>query len=134
MRIRGQRRARRQRRHSEAGQSTVEFAIILPMLLLVLLGLLQGALVIRDSLALANAARIGARAASVDPRASAVQESLHRSGIEIPEQAIRLSPEAQTGSIGTIQISRPLTKVPIVGVALNSVVLSERMSFFVEGP
>ena len=54
-------------RPGERGQATVEFALLLPVLVLALLAVLQVAFVVRDQVAVVHAAREAARAASVDP-------------------------------------------------------------------
>ncbi len=58
---------RRMRRHSrtEDGQAVVEFALVIPVLLLLLLGIIQFGNVFRDYIALTDAVRVGARQASV---------------------------------------------------------------------
>ena len=50
----------------ERGQATVEFALILPLVILMLLAVLQTALVVRDYVGVVHAAREAARAVSVD--------------------------------------------------------------------
>ena len=49
----------------ERGSATVEFAMVLPLLLIVALAVVQVGLVLRDQLVLTQAARVGAREASV---------------------------------------------------------------------
>jgi uncharacterized protein (DUF2267 family) len=55
----------RRGRRGEAGTSAVEFALVLPLLLVIALALVQVGLVIRDRLLVEEAARAGARAAAV---------------------------------------------------------------------
>ena len=50
----------------ERGQATVEFALVLPLILFGLMAILQVGLVVRDQVAVVHAAREAARAASVD--------------------------------------------------------------------
>ncbi len=50
---------------NERGASSVEFAIILPVLILILFGILEFGLTYRDYLAITHAAREGARMAAV---------------------------------------------------------------------
>ena len=57
---------RRSRRQRTRGQSLVEFALVLPVFLLMLFGLIDGARYVFVSNALSNAAREGARKASVE--------------------------------------------------------------------
>ncbi len=60
-------------RRSRRGQATVELALALPVLCMLLLGVVQLAVVVRDQLGVIDIARVGARAASVaaDPGAAA---------------------------------------------------------------
>ena len=51
----------------ERGQATVEFALVMPLIVFGLLAILQVGLVVRDQVAVIHAAREAARAASVDP-------------------------------------------------------------------
>ena len=57
----------------ERGSAVVEFALVLPMVLVVVLALVQVGVVIRDQLLVEAAARAGARAAAVQPDAEAVR-------------------------------------------------------------
>jgi Flp pilus assembly protein TadG len=50
---------------SEDGQAFVEFAIVLPILVLLIFGITQFGLAFRNYLAITDAARVGARAAAV---------------------------------------------------------------------
>jgi Flp pilus assembly protein TadG len=55
----------RTRSRDEGGQALVEFALVLPLMLLILLGIVQFGTVFRDYIALTDATRVGARQASV---------------------------------------------------------------------
>lgn len=55
----------RRSRRNENGQAVVEFALVLPLMLLVLLGIVQFGSVFRDYIALTDAVRAGAREGSV---------------------------------------------------------------------
>ncbi len=55
------------RQSTERGQAAVEFALILPFLVLAIASLLYAALLIRDQLALWHGAYAGAYAASLEP-------------------------------------------------------------------
>lgn len=61
------------RRGSERGSAVVEFALVLPLLLLVCLTLVQIGVLARDQLLLVQAARAGARQAAVDSDEGAVR-------------------------------------------------------------
>ena len=53
------------RRRRENGQAVVELALVLPLMLLLLLGIIQFGSLFRDYIALTDATRVGARQASV---------------------------------------------------------------------
>jgi Flp pilus assembly protein TadG len=55
----------RRRRERQRGQALVEFALVLPLFLLLLLGIVQFGTVFRDYIALTDATRVGARQAAV---------------------------------------------------------------------
>jgi Flp pilus assembly protein TadG len=58
-------RHRQPRRHSEAGQALVEFALVLPLLALLLFAVIQFGLAFTNYIALTDAVRAGARTAAV---------------------------------------------------------------------
>jgi Flp pilus assembly protein TadG len=76
----------------DRGSAVVEFALVVPLLLLVALALVQVAIVGRDRILVEHAARAGARTASVDPDDGAVRSAV--------EAAIEpLDPDAATVAI-----------------------------------
>ncbi len=62
----------------QEGQATVEFALILPLVVFLLLAVLQTALIVRDYVAVVHAAREAVRAASVDPDPGAARVAARR--------------------------------------------------------
>jgi hypothetical protein len=81
---------RRRELGGERGSAVVEFALVLPLLLLVSLAIVQVGIVARDQLLVVEAARAGAREASIDLDGGAVRSaalaaapSLDRSRVEI---------------------------------------------------
>ena len=69
----------RSRRNGESGQAFVELALVLPVLLLLLLGVIQFGNVFRDYIALTDATRVGARQACSLPVASSPTRTESRS-------------------------------------------------------
>jgi hypothetical protein len=77
----------------EGGAALVEFALVLPLLLLLLFGIIEWSFVFRDSLAVASATRTGARTASAMPRSATFADSTARAVAtavdSLPEDAVQ---------------------------------------------
>lgn len=69
---------------NECGQATVEFALALPLLLIVMLGLVQVGVAIRNELAVELAAREGARAAAVSADPGTAASIAANSAVDLP--------------------------------------------------
>ena len=65
----------------QRGSSAVEFALVLPLVLLLLLALVQVGVLALDQLVLTQASRAGAREAAVDPSAAAVDEAVRDAAV-----------------------------------------------------
>ena len=121
------------RRHGARGQATVEFALVMPLLVLFLLLLVQVALVVRSNLLVVHAAREGARAAAVDGRPDAVRAAILA--------APGLDPGRLRWTVGARTTGRPVrvtvryrvpTEVPLVGRLLGEPEVSASMSMLAE--
>jgi hypothetical protein len=84
-------------RTDERGSAAIEFALVLPLLLVVGLALLQVGLVIRDRLLVEAAARAGAREAAVSESAGDVREAAARAGVGLDAGALSVGVERQGG-------------------------------------
>ena len=76
---------------SERGSATLEFALILPILLLLALALVQVGLVVRDELVLVGAARAAAREAAVTPDDVRVRSAMAASAPGLDTARVDLS-------------------------------------------
>jgi len=78
----------RSRLEGERGSSAVEFALLLPILLLVLLALVQVGVLARDALVLTQASRAGAREAAVQPSSDAVEQAVRGAAAGLAEERL----------------------------------------------
>jgi Flp pilus assembly protein TadG len=99
----------------ESGSAVVEFALLLPVLLLVLLAVVQIGVLANDRLLLAQAARAGVREAAVQEDDEAVREAATSAGAGLDPERLRLevSRAGARGSSVTVALSYD---VPIVAV------------------
>ena len=120
----------RVRAAGERGQASVELALVLPVLILFLLGLVQTALVARDQVLLQDAARAAAREASVGAAPSRVRDAARRSlaGVTIDVQ--------RQGGVGdpVVVVARyhDRTDLPFVGGLFPDVDLTARATMRAE--
>jgi Flp pilus assembly protein TadG len=101
-------------RQAESGQATVELALTLPFVALLLLAVVQVILIGRSQLALQNGVREAARSCAVDPGCDA-------SGIV---QAATGSPANVDLSIGTDVVVAADADVPVIVPGLSRLTLS----------
>jgi hypothetical protein len=95
------------------GQVTVEFAFLLPVIVLAALAVVQIGLVVRDQLGVAHAAREAARAASVDPDPAAAVRAAHRT---LPHADVEVGARPKVGDEITVTVRyHSVTKLPLVG-------------------
>lgn len=103
---------------SEEGQSTVEFVLILPMVMVLLLGLIQAGVLLRDQILVAGAAREGAREAAVNPDILEVKRAAQRAfpGRNLTIEVIRGS---ERGDSARVTVVGSPTALPLVGAAVS---------------
>ena len=118
---------------TEHGQATVEFALLLPFLVLLLMCVVQTALVARDAVLVSHAARVGARIAAVDPSDDAVRSAVVQATPLDPSRLqITRRTEGELVRV-TIRYEAP-TEVPLVGTLVGDVHLSESVAMWSELP
>lgn len=126
----------RTRKGAESGQATLELALGLPILALLLAGLVEVGLVAADQARLWHAAREAARIAVVDPDSSDVQAAAERGGLK-PLQ-VEISPaasERRQGDPLTVNLTyEPAARVPVFGTLLQRVALSAEATMRIEQP
>jgi len=114
----------------ERGQSTVEFALVLPFLFVFLLGLVQVAVIARDQLLVVHAARAAAREASVgssDDRVRAAATTV------VHGATVAIGPRGAVGTSFVVTVRyAERTKVPLIGDFIADRTLSASSTMRVE--
>jgi Flp pilus assembly protein TadG len=120
---------------AERGQSTVELALLLPVVVLLLLAVLQVGSLGRDLLLVTHASREAARAAAVDADPGAARRAaIASSGLDADRVEVRVSGRDGPGSRVRVTVSyRAPTSVPIVGGLLGDRLLQDSVTMRVEG-
>jgi len=116
------------RHRADGGQATVELALATPVLCLLLLGIVQLVVVVRDQLAVVDAARVGARAAAVaaDPAGAAA-------GVTTLDGA-QVSTAVQGQFVTVTVTATSPTDVPLIGNLLPDVEVTGRATMLLEPP
>jgi len=114
----------------EDGQTTAELAVVFPVVLLLILALTQAALVLRDDLALTNAAREAARAASLDPDPARAERA---AAAVLPGATVDSEPRPAVGELVRVRVTyRSATDLPLIGPLLPDPLLVARAAMRVE--
>ena len=117
------------------GQSTVELALLLPVVLVLLLAVLQVGLLARDVVLVTHASREAARAAAVDGAPGAAREAaLASSGLHADRLDVLVEGRSGPGSRVRVEVSyRAPTSVPIIGAILGDRAIRSSATMRVEG-
>ena len=138
------------KRHSrnEGGQALVELALVLPLMLLLLLGIVQFGSVFRDYIALTDATRVGGRQAAVarsiqpeSARVPAVVAKVQKAAVNLnaskmtitvtPIKADGITPGWEQSGDVTVRSTYPF-KISIIGMVVFSGTLQSRTTERVE--
>jgi Flp pilus assembly protein TadG len=119
------------RRRGQHGQSAVELALALPVVLVVLLVVVQVALLARDRVLAVHVARAVGREVIVDPSAATADAAARR--VVGDRARVALGGEVRPGGLAEVTVEVRPVVVPVVGVAVAGVRLRERLVVRVEG-
>lgn len=123
------------RRH-ESGQSTVELALLLPVLVFLALVLVQVGSLASDNVRLWHAAREAARVGSVDDDPAAIRAAADRAGLS--PISVRVEPDPQSRVQGeplTVRVTyRPVARVAVLGRLLDGLDMSASATMRIEQP
>jgi hypothetical protein len=127
---RSRRGARACARPGAAGQSTVEFALVLPLFFALVVLVFQVAVVGRDEILVVHAARAAAREASVSPSTARVRDAATRT---LPGAQVRVVGRGRVGEPVEVEVTyRSVTDLPVVGRLLPDLTLRARAVMRVE--
>ena len=115
---------------SDRGQATVELALVLPVLLLLLFALVQTALVARDQVLVQDAARAAVREASVGADLSRVRDAARRTLGDADVEVQRSGGIGDPVSVVVTYVDH--TRLPLVGPLYPDVVLHARATMRAE--
>ena len=115
----------------QRGQSTVELALVLPFLFMMLLAVVQIGLLVQARLLIIHAAREAAREAAVGGDDNAVRVAAEEaSGLDVSRLQIQVFRIAGRVTV-KLSYSDP-TKVPMIGSLLGDVLLSTQTTMRIE--
>ena len=120
-----------ERRWGEHGQASVEFAMVLPVIVIMTLGLVVVALAVRNELAVELAAREGARAAAVSANPGAAAIAAATRVVSLPIEV------ATTSDSNTVTVSVTYTDpvhVAIIGSLIGPVRHTASVTMALEPP
>lgn len=116
------------------GQATVEAALVLPFVALLLLAVVQVGILVRAQVLVTHAAREAARAAAVDPDPSAaVDAAEHASSLDATRMRVDVEGRGLRGSHVTVRVTYDApTDVPLIGGLIGEVHLEGEATMRVE--
>lgn len=122
------------RDRGDGGQAAVELALVLPLVVLLLLGVVQLGLLVRDQILVVHAAREAAREAAVDPAPEApTRAALASSTLAEGRLTVTTSGRGAAGSRVRVEVAyRAPTSVPLIGAAVGDFTLRASATMRVE--
>lgn len=118
----------------DRGQASVELALLLPLVVLLLATLVQAGLVVRDQVLVTHAAREAARAAAVDDDPAAAEQAARDAGpLDGDALEVAVSGRDGVGSQVTVEVGYTSpAALPLLGPVLDDVRLTASASMRVE--
>lgn len=121
---------------NEEGQSTVELALCLPLVVIVLAIVVQVGIVVLDNVRLWHAAREAARVAAVDSDAAEITRAAESAGVRPVAVEVRPDPlYRRQGEPVTVTVSySPSARIPVIGVLFEALEMKAVASMRIEAP
>ena len=124
------------RASDERGQATVELALCLPLIALLLATVVEVTMIAADQTRLLHAAREAARIAVVDDEAGKIRAAAANGGLKGVELAVTPKPDMRRqGDPLTVRLSyKPPARTPIVGILFRGITLRAEATMRIEQP
>jgi Flp pilus assembly protein TadG len=118
----------------DRGQATVELALLLPVLVVLLAVLVQAGVLVRDQILVTHAAREAVRAAALDDDPDAARRAAAAAGpLDRDRLQVSVAGRHGRGSRVTVRVTyRAPTRLPLVGRAVGDVTLRASATMRVE--
>jgi Flp pilus assembly protein TadG len=122
------------RAREDGGQASVELALVLPLVMILLLAVAQLGLLVRDQILVVHAAREAAREAAVDPAADAPRRAaVASSSLNDSRLTITTTGRGAVGSRVRVEVAyRTSSAVPLLGAAVGNLTLRASATMRVE--
>ncbi|MDQ6725897.1 MAG: pilus assembly protein [Actinomycetota bacterium] len=122
------------RGRGDEGQASVELALVLPLVIVLLLAVAQVGLLVRDQILVVHAAREAAREAAVDSAPDAPrQAALASSTLAGDRLTVTSTGRGAAGSRVRVEVAyRSPTALPLVGAAVGDLTLRASVTMRVE--
>ncbi|MEJ7799197.1 MAG: TadE/TadG family type IV pilus assembly protein [Ilumatobacter sp.] len=116
----------------DRGQAAVEFAIALPLVVVLVLGMIQVVVVVRDQIAIELAARAGARAAAVaaNPDTAARIAATRATGLT----PLSVTTTSTADRVVVVVSFTSRNRLPVLGLVIGDVELSASVAMAREPP
>lgn len=124
------------RRAGDTGQATLELALCLPILMLMLASLVQVGILVGDQVRVWHAAREAARVAAVDAEETHIREAAEKGGLGPVAVSVTPGPsERVQGEPVTVDVGfSGSRRVPLVGPLIAPARLSAAVTMRIEEP
>ena len=122
------------RAREDGGQASVELALVLPLVMILLLAVAQMGLLVRDQILVVHAAREAARQAAVDPAADAPRKAaVASSTLRDARLTVTSTGRGAPGTRVRVEVSyRTSSAVPLLGAAVDNLTLRATATMRVE--
>lgn len=122
------------RERGDGGQASVELALVLPLVVMLLLAVVQLGLLVRDQILVVHAAREAVRQAAVDPAPDAPrQAALASSTLAGDRLTVTATGRGGVGSRVRVEVVyRAATAVPLLGAVVDDLTLRASATMRVE--